>query len=572
MQLFSKLGVGKKLLISFLVISFVVLLVGGIGWKTITTLEKDLRNIVTNRITDLESLSILNKQRMSIRAQTLDIWTEENAEHGVAVDSYRKIKEQRAASWVAVEAAMAQLRKIPRHTQTGKDILARLEKEYALWREEYVHLDDLIERFIHSVGDDERKELYLQYKVAVAKMIPVSEAMGKTFDELYLNNTTNTRKLALENLAYANRMEMVSFLFIFIGIAIAIFLGLILTKDISHPLQRVALILKSMADGDFTKHVSLLDASRKDEIGAVAQVADTLSKNMSHVVYEIAGNAQVISSASLQLSASSEELAATANEQGAQTQSIAASLNELAMTSDNIAEEITCTKQFTEDSNSETMVGVATVQKTIDGLNLINNQTENLASIIANLGVSTDKIGVIISVIDDIADQTNLLALNAAIEAARAGEAGKGFAVVADEVRKLAEKTANATKEIIDIIKNLQDDSQKAGAAMITVSDEVSNGFRQGQESLKVLDNIVKTGDKVLEATATVATAIAQESVAIEEINGGVQQMVSASEESTKAAHEVALTAEDLARQAENLKMLIEKFRVRDASKGLIIR
>jgi len=562
MMKLKNISVAQKFLFGFSIISLVIFAIGIVGWRTVHTFKRDLENIAYNRIVDLESLSILNKQRMAIRAQTLDVWTDENSEHSVAVDYYRKISEQRKASWVAIDAAMAQLQKIPRHTQVGRDIVAQLKIEYDAWRNEYVKLDALLERFVNSVDDSERKLLYLQYKEAVTVMIPISDKMGKTFDDLYLNNTTNTRKIVEADIVYANKMIFFSFFMMFLGVGLAVIMGIVLSKNISLPLTRVSALLNYMSGGDFTHSVLKDDLTREDEIGVVAKGADKLTENLRKIIYDIAGNAQVISSASLQLSASSEELAATANEQGAQTQTIAASLNQLATTSDCIAEEINTTKSFTENSNAETMVGVATVQKTIDGLNLISNQTTELATIINNLGVSTDKIGAIISVIDDIADQTNLLALNAAIEAARAGEAGKGFAVVADEVRKLAEKTAEATKEIVTIIKTLQNESEHAVGAMHMVSDEVSRGVEKGQASLKVLDTIVKTGDNVLEATATVATAIAEESVVIEEINGGVQQMASASDESAKAAHEVALTAEELSQQAEQLKNMIDQFRV----------
>jgi methyl-accepting chemotaxis protein len=236
-------------------------------------------------------------------------------------------------------------------------------------------------------------------------------------------------------------------------------------------------------------------------------------------------------------------------------------VEELAATSTDISKSIEATHTAAEESTQLTKEGGQVIQNSIDALNSIRNQTDNLAHIIDNLGNSTRKIGNIINVINDVADQTNLLALNAAIEAARAGDAGRGFAVVADEVRKLAERTAKATKEIEEIITQLQAESGNAETAMQDAAREVQNGTRLGRESLDILEKIVKSSENILEAATTVATAITQENATIEEVNNNIQGIAAASEESSNAVQEMASTAEDLSRQAETLKEMADQFK-----------
>ena len=354
-------------------------------------------------------------------------------------------------------------------------------------------------------------------------------------------------------------------------IAIALIIWLI-TKMIIKPIKLMVARAKDLAEGeaDLTRTIEI---GRTDELGELAEWFNKFINRIHVLILDVKGSALNVSAAAEQISSSSEELASTALEQSEQAQSVATALNELSVTSESISESMEDTKKISESSADDTAKGSSIIQKTIDGLNSIDQQAGNLSTIIDNLGKSTNRIGSIITVIDDIADQTNLLALNAAIEAARAGEAGKGFAVVADEVRKLAEKTADATKEIVDIIKKLQNEAGTAGASMENVTKEVKNGVELGKESLSVLDMIVKSSDKILESTATVATAIAEETTTIEEINSNIHGMASAADESSKAVHEVAKTSEELAKQAELLKALVDKFKTDDTeSRGLTIK
>ena len=201
------------------------------------------------------------------------------------------------------------------------------------------------------------------------------------------------------------------------------------------------------------------------------------------------------------------------------------------------------------------------IARTIEAIRSIEATTRTLAQTLEQLRGSTETIGNIVEVINGVADQTNLLALNAAIEAARAGEAGRGFAVVADEVRKLAERTGKATQDITQIITGLQQETVQANQAMGQAQNAVSRGTELGGESLRILEEIIKASGTVQENTREVAAAINEEGITIEEINQNIQGIASATTQSSQAVSEIAHTAEDLAQRAESLRLLVERFK-----------
>ena len=181
---------------------------------------------------------------------------------------------------------------------------------------------------------------------------------------------------------------------------------------------------------------------------------------------------------------------------------------------------------------------------------------------IGKLSKSADQIGEIISVIDDIADQTNLLALNAAIEAARAGEQGRGFAVVADEVRKLAERTGKATTEISGMIKSIQNETAEAVKGMEAGTTEVEQGRELADKAGNSLNEIVNMSQRVMDMIQQIATATEEQSSAAEEISKNIEHISTVTEENAKGAEQSAAAAEQLNRQAEGLKQIVSEYKV----------
>lgn len=362
-----------------------------------------------------------------------------------------------------------------------------------------------------------------------------------------------------EILENARAMRNVLFLMLFVMAILVGIAGYFLARTLSKPIGEMVNRTKDLAEGeaDLTRRIEI---DTQDELGELGGYFNRFIERVQGIIQKVKENAENVSSGSIEISSSTEELAATVEEQSTQTQTVSTSVAELTATSNDISRSIEGTQSQSEEASKLTKEGGKVIQDSIEAFKSIQSQTGNLGKIIYNLGNSTQKIGNIIDVINDVADQTNLLALNAAIEAARAGEAGRGFAVVADEVRKLAERTAKATREIEEIITQLQAEAGNAESAMGDASKEVEKGTKLGEESLKILDKIVASSDGILDAATSVATAVMQENATIEEVSNNIQGIAAASEESSNAVQEVATTAEDLSRQAETLKELAGQF------------
>lgn len=212
------------------------------------------------------------------------------------------------------------------------------------------------------------------------------------------------------------------------------------------------------------------------------------------------------------------------------------------------------------------------VDETINGMNRIAEVVQQSAKTVEDLGNSSDQIGEIVQVIEDIADQTNLLALNAAIEAARAGEQGRGFAVVADEVRKLAERTTKATKEIASMIKQIQKETDGAVSSMRLGTEEVKNGKLFAAKAGESLREIINGADHVVDIISQVAAASEEQSSAAEQISKNIESINSVTLESANGVHQIANSAEDLNKLTTNLQELVSKFNLNRKQSNLAVR
>jgi methyl-accepting chemotaxis protein len=329
------------------------------------------------------------------------------------------------------------------------------------------------------------------------------------------------------------------------------------------PVQDGSAVLREMAKGDMTAR---MDGEYRGDHqiikNSINQVAESLEKALQNVSEAVSATA----SASSQISSSTEEMAAGAQEQTSQAGEVASAVEEMAKTILENSRNAGTAAETAKQARQSAEQGGKVVGETVEGMKRIADVVNKSAVTVKELGKSSDQIGEIISVIDDIADQTNLLALNAAIEAARAGEQGRGFAVVADEVRKLAERTTKATKEIAGMIKKIQTDTSGAVESMQQGTKEVQVGIELADKAGRSLQEIVQISQKLTDMVTQIAAASEQQSSASEQISKNVEGISKVTSETAQGTQQIARAAEDLNRLTENLQQQVGAFRIRTDS------
>jgi methyl-accepting chemotaxis protein len=349
------------------------------------------------------------------------------------------------------------------------------------------------------------------------------------------------------------------------GLVLGAIIVSITARALSGAIRRMLALINEIAQNNLA--VPDLEVSSHDEIGEAVQALNKMKNSLAGLISDIGQNSERLASASEQISASATQQSAGAEAQKEQTQHVATAMQEMASTVLQISDSSNKAADTARRASETAREGGKIVECTLEQMRQIAESVGQTAKKVGELGKSSKQIGEIIGVIDDIADQTNLLALNAAIEAARAGEQGRGFAVVADEVRKLAERTSKATKEITGMIRAIQDETANAVEAMESGTRQVQAGVETTTQAGASLGEIIQSAEKVGEMVTHIATAATQQSSATEEVNANVDQISRITQESAAGAQQSARACQDLSNLALDLQNLVSRFHLSENGK-----
>lgn len=346
---------------------------------------------------------------------------------------------------------------------------------------------------------------------------------------------------------------------VIIAFLIGPFLAWLISAQIVEPLKQTLATAKAIASGDLSNKI---DSTRKDEMGELLRAMGEMNNTLKQVLTQIDESVVQLASSAEQLSTITEQNSAGMQNQRSETDQVATAINEMAATVQEVSASAENAALAAKEADHTTATGNKKVVEAVSQIELLAQEIAATAQAMEQLQKESDSIGSVLDVIKAVAEQTNLLALNAAIEAARAGEAGRGFAVVADEVRSLASRTQSSTEEIENLIINLQKGTLGAGQMMAKSRTLSDDAVSLSQEAGVMLVDIADAVSRIQDMTHQIAAASEQQSSVAEDINKSVIRVRDIAEQTAEGAEETAHSAEDLAGLGVTLKGLLGRFKL----------
>ena len=385
-------------------------------------------------------------------------------------------------------------------------------------------------------------------------------AMNKAFRDLTETQQQSVKAQYEAASAQSAQLRNLSIASIVIGIALALMLAFVTIRSIVGPLDHMRTVIdRAASQNDFTGSIQI---SGHNEIADTARAFNTMMATLRDSLNDIKQSMISVDDALQTLATSSEQAARASTSTSESAGAMAASVEQMSVSINSVSDSTNEALSIAKTAGESSETGGAVIADTVAEIGQIATLIDRVSGTITALGQSSDRISSVVQVIKDVADQTNLLALNAAIEAARAGEAGRGFAVVADEVRKLAERTTTATGEIAEMIANIQNSSRSAVDIMSDTVTQVSKGTQHAQVAGEAIVTIRESAAQVVRVVHDIADAMSEQGAASLDIARRVENVAQASEESNASVQHATLAVRNIQETSGRMRSTVERFKV----------
>ncbi|KIQ31688.1 methyl-accepting chemotaxis protein [Pseudomonas viridiflava] len=546
MNWFYNAKLSTKLFISFALCALITLVVGIIGSQGIGDLSNSLKLTFSN---NLVSVAKTNETKANAIAQNRDLYRLLSA---VAADAPQSAKDQVVASL--------------------RENRAQAEKAYAAYRTTPLEDDeraagDLMDKDwpAYQAAIDRAVSVALAGDVGAARTLVDGEVRDiylKVMNELNIMVDSNARQTG-EGAVAAGKTESAAKLNLYVGIGVAFLaaflLGLFISRVISRPIASALVNAQRIAGGDLTQPIVSL---HRDEAGLMLSALGDMQNSLKNTIGQISSAADQLASAAEELNAVTEESSRGLTRQNDEIQLAATAVTEMTAAVEEVARNAISTSDASKLTSTEAATGRDQAREAVNAINTVSTEISSSTAMVEELAGRVREIGQVLDVIRGIAEQTNLLALNAAIEAARAGEQGRGFAVVADEVRALAARTQASTGEIEAMIGSVQSSADQAVRAMGNSRTLASNTQSLAQATGQSLERIAQSIAEINDRNMLIATASEEQSHVAREVDRNLINIQDLSTQTAAGANQTSASSQELSRLAISFNNLVGKFKV----------
>ncbi|WP_109422588.1 methyl-accepting chemotaxis protein [Aeromonas caviae] len=546
----NTMTIGKKLTAGFAVLGLMMAFIGGFSLFEFSKMNRAAIGFTDSILPAVVRTSTLGETINALRRYELDVFL-------VADDAQQKARYRNESEKSLQEAA----RQIVAHDGTiwaeDREERRAFDIVKADW-ERYVALHQRIRQMQDSGQMAEARHLFMGEGVTL--YTPLSKSVG---DLIRINHGYSVGSRA-EVIAAFDSAKLSVTLALVIGLALVVALSVVLTRQIRDPLIMLARQAQRIASGDLGRGElqEWIRGNRfnRDELGQLGSAIDRMQGALAELVSEISGSVSQLSSAVEEVSAISEQSAKGMASQQGEVSQVATAMNEMQSTVNEVARNTTDAMGAAKQASRTSTQGNQVVRSAIGSIEQVSRQIEQAGSVVQQLETDSASISMVLDVIRGIAEQTNLLALNAAIEAARAGEQGRGFAVVADEVRSLAQRTQASTAEISKMIEVLQERTAEAGSAMQLSRQQMQESVELAREAGSSIDSINGAVTQITDMNTLIATATEQQNAVTEELNRSIVKIHTAADENAQGAQQTAQACVELSKLANTLHHMTQRF------------